>query len=129
MKKFTEIREDWKDIVINNMSEGKHRTEVLKMLNISKSTHDRFYEEVPEYAETFDMGKLLCEAWWDETGRTNIGNKSFNHGLYIFIMKSVFKRRDNPGFVQPTKDEYADEIEKARIRNKFKLEELSKPLN
>lgn len=120
MRTFDSLPDNWQEIILDNMSGGKLKTEVLKLLGISPGAHKRFYEENEEYAMIFDQGKLLSEAWWDETGRNNIGNKHFNHGLYIFIMKSVFKRRDNHGFQPPARDEFADNEERTRIKEKYK---------
>jgi hypothetical protein len=127
-KNFEDLPEDWKDLIIDNMSNGVHKSEVFKILNITPGVHNRFYEEHQEYADVFDQGKMLLEAWWDKTGRENIDKKTFNHGLYIFIMKSVFKRRDNPGYVTPSKDEFANDGEKERIREQYRNKENSKSL-
>lgn len=121
-RKKAVLPENWKETICRMMSEGSHITAVIKELGIPRSAHYKFYEDMEEYREAIDNGKLLSEAWWTEQGRANVSNKNFNNTLFIFMMKAVFKWKDTHGTLNAG-EVPANEDEKEAIRQKYLVKE------
>lgn len=126
-RKRAELPENWKETAISLMTEGAHMTKVLKELGISRTTHYGLCDSNDEYRETIEQGKLLSEAWWTEQGRENVKNKNFNNTLFIFMMKAVFKWKDNHGQAKDDNDLPSEEENRA-IRDKFRNKDLSESI-
>lgn len=48
----------------------------------------------PEFAEAMELAKTLCQAWWEEQGRTGIHlGKDFNAAAWIMNMRNRFRWR------------------------------------
>lgn len=125
MKTLKNLPKGWKDRVLAMGDEGKLPTEIIKELGITQYLHNKFKSAYPEYSEVFELSRLSAEAWWDKMGRENVDkpSKEFNATLYIWIMKSVFKRRDMDPVVRVDGSVQADDAQKQAIRDKYKTEE------
>jgi len=80
--------------VIALMSEGASLVEVSVKLGISRQTMYRWRDSNEEFCYTIKRGLELSEAWWEEKGRTNLENKSFNSTLWYMNMKNRFGWKD-----------------------------------
>lgn len=131
MKTLKNLPKDWQETVMAMGGEGKLPTEIVKSLGISWTLHRRFREQEEEYRDVFERSRLAAEAWWDQMGRENVDKpaKEFNATLYIWIMKSVFKRRDIDPVVRAGQEGMADEDQKRAIRDKYKPVEEGESLN
>jgi len=125
MKTIKNLPKDWKDRLEQMGGEGKLPSEMIKGLGITRYLHKKFMMEHDEYRDAYENAVSSSESWWDEEGRSNINTppKSYNTTLYIWIMKSVFKRRDSDVVVKVRDNGLADEDEQRAIREKYKAEE------
>jgi len=95
-----ELREDWKEHILFLMSQGysdvEVRVELSKDMN-NKFSHNLWYtlqERNEEFLETIQIGKVLCQAWWESQGRISLRAKTFNTGLWYANMKNRFGWKD-----------------------------------
>ena len=74
---------------------GASIVEVCKFLGINKSTWYRWLkdERKKDFQEAAQLGLESSESFWVQLGRDNVHNKSFNTGLYTFLMVNKFNYR------------------------------------
>ena len=84
-----------KEEVMKMFQEGSSIVEVCKFLGINKSTWYRWLKDPrkKDFQEAAELGLEASEAFWIQMGKDNLQNKSFNTGLYTFLMVNKFNYR------------------------------------
>lgn len=73
-------------------SDVEIRAQVLG--GICHETWTRFIDEDKEFSETIKKARVLCEAWWQSKGRTELENQKFSYTGWYMNMKNRFGWRD-----------------------------------
>lgn len=94
-----DLPEGWHKTVLKMYSDGASDVEVKAYIynvrgSLSNDLWQRWLDEEPQFSETIKMGRLLCEAWWSKTGRTNLENKDFSYTGWYMNMKNRFGWKD-----------------------------------
>lgn len=94
-KSKLDLPKGWQDEVLELYSVGGADIEVKAMIyrwrkTFSHELFQRWIDEEPEFFETIKMGRMMSEAWWNENGRTNLKDKSFNYVGWYMQMKNRF---------------------------------------
>lgn len=94
------LPENWQQYIIALYKEGGSDQEVKALIyewlgKFSNDLWDRWMREEPDFSETIKRGRMLSEAWWEKTGRTNLTTKDFNAGLWYMNMKNRFGWADS----------------------------------
>ena len=92
---LSDLPDNWEDIIIELASIGASDVEIRSKLNcICHETWTRLIGEEPKFSETVKKACILCEAWWQEQGRTNLINTyqgdNLNPVLWYMNMKNRF---------------------------------------
>lgn len=98
-KTLDDLPDGWKDIMLKIAGEGGSEVEIRVALGcISDDLWYRFIDEEPEFSRTVSTCKLICQSWWEKTGRAGLfmGGKDnpFNSTVYTFNMKNRFSWAD-----------------------------------
>lgn len=96
------LPENWKEIILQLSSEGMSDVEIRAELCIAggKFSHETWYalkERDAEFSETLNIGKVLCQAWWEKQSRTRLYHSKgsiFETGSWYANMKNRFGWRD-----------------------------------
>lgn len=94
-KKNLDLWEHWYDDILGLYKNGASDVEIKALIHqhrgkFSNDLWDRWVKEEPEFSETIKIGKLLSEAWWAKSGRTNLENKDFSYTGWYMNMKNRF---------------------------------------
>lgn len=110
-----DLPSDWKEKIIEMSLEGMSDVEIRAKLCVKnkKFSHDLWYAlkaREPEFAETLQIGKVLCQAWWEEQGRKidhlmHEKGRVFETGLWYANMKNRFGWRDKTEIEHDLPDE------------------------
>lgn len=65
--------------------EGLSLVEIAAEMEVSERTLSRWSEKYPLFAEVFEIGKALHEAWYLAKAKNNLTNTRFQTGLFKFI--------------------------------------------
>jgi len=84
----TETPSKWAEL-LSLYEEGASDVEVCKLLKLTQPKFDKLYSESEPFAAIIDWGRTLSTAWWYETLRKNVKNKTFNTVLFNFAMKNL----------------------------------------
>lgn len=85
----------WKEKMLDLARGGASDVELRAELGISEDLWYRWIEEEPEFSVTIKSCKVLCQVWWEKTGRKMAsGSESGNATVWIFNMKNRFNWRD-----------------------------------
>lgn len=89
------LPENWYDDILKLYKEGGSDVEVKALIygwrgSLSNDLWERWMEEEKEFSETIKVGKMLSEAWWSKSGRTNLTNKKFSYTGWYMNMKNRF---------------------------------------
>ena len=124
---FEDLPDNWEEIIEEKSSEGGFVKEILAEFRIPVSAHNRFMKENPEYRNAIDMGRLVSNAWWLETGRDGISKPKaeVNTGTYAFIMKAIWGYSDRGGKVDDGTDEPKDDLKMDEVVEKFRNPEAN----
>ena len=87
---LTDLREDWKEHILKESSEGASIVELSVDLDICRETFYALSEREPEFSDTVKKCKQLSEAWWKRKGRTNLDSKTFSYVGWYMNMKNRF---------------------------------------
>ncbi len=71
-------------------AEGASIAEMGKACGVSPTTITDWAERHLEFKAAYEMARVLCQAWWENTGRVNLKAKDFNQPMWIFQMKNRF---------------------------------------
>lgn len=86
---------DWKERVVQEMSEGASRIEVYAgILGIDYETFTRLLNEDEDFSKTIKRGIDLAQVWWEKQGRKGLKDKDFNYTGWYMNMKNRFGWRD-----------------------------------
>jgi hypothetical protein len=99
-KKFSDLPDNWNEIIEDGMGAGATKAMMYKKLGISRRVAERFRNEHDEFDEAFSWGETLAEAMLDERLiKILMGEVEANRQVLtalIFDMKSRFQRYDRP---------------------------------
>ena len=120
-KDLSSLPNGWYNEVLGLYSEGASDSEIKALIykwrgRFSNDLWDRWMREEEEFSETIKMGRMLSEAWWTKTGRTNLKNKDFNYTGWYMQMKNRFGWSDK----QETKNEVT--VKEFNIKDLVKFE-------
>ena len=116
------VFDTWQEYVLGLMAEGWSVTEIISSWKMTRENYGKLRKENIEFAEVFEDGEQLCEAWWLSLGRLNILNqKSFHMGIYAFHMKNRFGWRDSPLSQTEKSQVIPDKTKQQEIVSQFKL--------
>lgn len=91
---------EWISRVKEAYEAGCSDVEVCKIMGITMSQFDKYYEGNDNFARFIDMGRTLSRAWWYSQGRTNLENRGFNTPLWGFNMKNRYGWADKTEQIQ-----------------------------
>lgn len=92
------------DKLCDLMSEGLTYVEVAKELKTSHRTMQDWCKNFPEFAEAYEMGADLAEAYYHNKARQHLVAyrvpngpiETFDTKQYMYVMKSRFRQYDTP---------------------------------
>lgn len=98
-KEELDLPDGWHDQVLGLYKQGASDVEVKALLysirgSLSNDLWNRWLNEEPEFSETIKIGKMLSEAWWHKSGRTNLETKDFSYTGWYMNMKNRFGWKD-----------------------------------
>lgn len=79
------------DTIVQIMREGRFVAEVCAELGIHKDTFYQWVKKHPEFADSYKLGRVVCEAWWANQGRINLHNDKFNVKIWDRYMRTAFR--------------------------------------
>ncbi|WP_299084892.1 hypothetical protein [uncultured Paraglaciecola sp.] len=84
---------------------GESVAEVCAVLGIGKKSFYRYIEKHADFAEAYDKGRDLSEAWWLKKGRNAVNGKAkhMDTTAWIFNMKNRFGWADKKEVSGPDK--------------------------
>jgi len=118
---FSDLPEDWKEVIIGMMNEGAAIKEVLREFSMPYTAHEKFLKESEEYREAIRLGETLSEGWWLKEGRTNLPNKQFNNTLWVMNMNNRFGWKD--GGKKQKKPKAGSKRDEEEVITKYKQED------
>lgn len=93
-KTVKDLLPNWKELIINKMSQGASKEELILELGISWDLFWRLRDEEKEFSVTIKKGEELCKAWWMKKARENLSDKNFSAVLWYMNMKNRFGWKD-----------------------------------
>lgn len=72
-----EYREEYSETLPDLMSKGESVCSVCKKWGITRRSFYNWIEKYPEFDEAYALAKTYCQAWWEETGRQGLYDKTF----------------------------------------------------
>lgn len=88
------LKKGWQDRMKDLAREGASDVEVRGDIGISIDLWYRWIADEPEFAETIKECKMLCQTWWERTGRNMAKGAEGNSAVWIFNMKNRFGWKD-----------------------------------
>ena len=67
------------------MKEGKSVAEAAKIMRVSAVTLEKWANTYELFAEAWELGHSLQEAWWVEKGKKGLDSRMFNTKLYKYL--------------------------------------------
>jgi hypothetical protein len=91
---------NWKEIIYDLSAQGCSDVEIRAKLclaggKFSLTVWNALKERDQEFCEVIRNALILCQAWWEEQGRVNLGVKGFQTALWFINMKNRFGWTDN----------------------------------
>jgi hypothetical protein len=81
------------NVVVNQGSKGKSRTQIAVYLGISTKTLKRWEQAHPEFAEAMDIAMDYALAWWEGKAQRSLNQKHFQSGMLNKMMASRYPER------------------------------------
>ena len=96
---LTSLPKEWYNDVLALYEVGASDVEIKALIykwkgSFSNDLWDRWMKEEPQFSETIKTGRLISEAWWSKSGRTNLAFKDFSYTGWYMNMKNRFGWRD-----------------------------------
>ena len=93
------LPKDWEQIVYERSREGWSEAEIRTELSVvdgkfSRNHWDALLEMDKEFLTAINIGRTLCQAWWERQSRENLRSQFFNTGSWYANMKNRFGWRD-----------------------------------
>lgn len=79
------------DRVIELGKLGYSRARMAADIGVSKATITDWCKQHPDFSNAISIAMTHCQANWETDGHSNIDNRNFNTGLYLGMMKSMFR--------------------------------------
>lgn len=100
------------------MSDGQSIVEVAAQFKVDRKTILRWIKTYPDFKEAVDLGLTLSQAWWEEQGRINLNDSSFNYPGWFKQMKNKWFEdwKDQHEIVHT--DGLADRLREAKKRRR-----------
>lgn len=124
-----ELNPDWRDTMLQLASQGysdveiraalcyvDHEDDYGKYRSFSIQRWNRLQDRVEEFAVTYKICRVLCEAWWMMKGRRGIDSTYFNTAVWFINMKNRFGWKDKQEIQHNIQKTLADQIAKGRQR-------------
>jgi hypothetical protein len=93
--KLEDLPEGWQEDMLKLAQEGGSDVEMRAyILGIGNDTWYGLIDREPIFQETVKKCKLLCQAWWERSGRTSLCNKEFSYTGWYMNMKNRFGWKD-----------------------------------
>ena len=73
----TIYKPEYSETLPDMMAKGESVCSVCKKWGISRRVFYKWLDEIPEFAEAYELAKTYCQAWWEETGRQGLYDKTF----------------------------------------------------
>lgn len=90
-----DLPKDWESQLRKLAQEGAGRVEWQCALGIYNTAYATLLEDDPHFRHVIMQCKLLCQAWWEKTGRLGAaGKQEVNSAVWAFNMKNRFRWRD-----------------------------------
>lgn len=88
-KILSELKEDWQKHALAMYMDGCSDREVMRDLNLTPAKWRILERDVlaSDFSDIVEFGRMLSAAWWEEQGRVNLTNKTFNTGLWLANVK------------------------------------------
>jgi len=79
------------EVAYRILAEGKTFHSILKELQISYGTFQKWIKNHEKFRFAVEMGLSVSYEWWLEVGRENLWNPKFNNSMYEMQMRNRFK--------------------------------------
>lgn len=94
-KSNLDLPDGWQTKILSLYREGASNIEIKAQIHewrgsFSNDLWERWCKEEEEFSQVINVGKMLSEAWWSKSGRTNLVNKEFNYTGWYMNMKNRF---------------------------------------
>lgn len=115
---MSNLRQDWAAAALAEYDKGASDSEVIAVLQITRSRFSSLMQEDENFAEVIEFGRDLAKAFWYRVGRTNLTNTKFNTSLWYANMKNRFGWSDKvtnqeaPPVQEKSDDELREEARK-----------------
>jgi hypothetical protein len=119
------LPKDWKEKILQMSAVGMSDVEIRaklcltgagKTIKFHQKTWDSIKAREEEFLLTLQIGKILCEAWWREQGRTSLKREYYQTGLWYANMKNRFHWRDKEPDVIDNSTHYHFLVEAIKAR-------------
>lgn len=98
-KSTLDLPDGWYCDILDLYRQGASDVEIKAWIyeirkSFSNDLWERWLKEEEQFSETIKVGKMLSEAWWCRSGRTNLSVKDFNYTGWYMNMKNRFGWKD-----------------------------------
>lgn len=114
-------------VALEEYAEGATDAEICALLQITMKEFNKQYEGNDAFKAVIDYGRTLSKAWWDNKGRKNLDNKSFNTALFVAYRKNYHGWADKTETTTISEMSMsADELDQELAKVKHVLDEFQK---
>lgn len=110
----------WYERVLDAYEQGASDVEVCKVMKTTHKKFNQLYDNDPAFKEIVDYGRTVAHAWWLETARKAIFNRTFNTSMWYATMKNRYGWSDKSEVMNTLPDELASlDALQAKLREKM----------